>query len=103
MPFILHRNQSGITEPRFQCDHCGKPIDDARSALLLWDDDYTADPPNFIPLLFCRNCEKHSGHRLPFSMGLDTAIIFLLHNSGMTPKRIKEQTRIASLLGSLNP
>jgi hypothetical protein len=36
-------------------------------------------------------------------MELDTAIIFLLHNSGMTSKRIKEQTRIASLLGSLNP
>jgi hypothetical protein len=102
MSFILHRNsENGLTEPRFQCDYCHKIIEDAGGALLLWNDDYKQKVKNVVPKVSCRKCDYNGAQGLPMSMELDTALIFLLNNCGMTPQRIKEQSRIAATLGSL--
>ena len=57
MPFMLRLTQDGSSEPRFQCDQCGKLIDDADGALLLWNDDYKKLPKSINPRIACKQCD----------------------------------------------
>jgi hypothetical protein len=90
MPFILEHNPAGIARPRFQCDKCRALITDARGAMLLWDTETHRRNEIVIPTIVCYECDDTRDPALPFSMNLETALIFLLANCGITEKRIKE-------------
>jgi RNase P subunit RPR2 len=63
--------------PRFICDTCRLPIDDARSAVVLWH------PEQQDKLLFahCGVCAKD--RRYPYSRMLDDFLVQLLNNTGL--------------------
>ena len=99
MPFILDHNAASIACPRFQCDKCDKLITDARGAMLLWDTE-THRNEIVIPTIICYKCDDARNPNLPFSMELETALIFLLNNCKMSEKRIKQSREIAARMAA---
>jgi hypothetical protein len=101
MPFILH-TEEGRTCPRFKCDCCGQFIADASRALLIWDD---YKDGTWIPKVVCKGECDHLIERTmksyPMSMELDTALMFLLNNSGMSKEAVAGARQKAMLLGGL--
>src|SRR4029077_4109729 len=100
MPFILHRTHDFVTGPRFQCDNCGKLIDDAHGAYLLWDDDTEGKTKDIIPHVTCFDCDDHDPRR-PMSMEIRMALVYLLNSLGMKEKQPKEAYRAAAMLDQI--
>jgi hypothetical protein len=100
MPFILHQNNEGAISPLFRCDVCGELISDAQGALLVWDlDQYKQE---FIaPRVVCKGACDQKPQSF-FSMELDTALVWLLNGSGMTPEKLAIATRNAHLLAQVS-
>ena len=65
--------------------------------MLLWDTE-THRNEIVIPTIVCDECDDARDPKLPFSMNLETALIFLLANCKMTEKRIKESRKITALM-----
>lgn len=101
MPFILHISDDGQTCPYFRCDLCGKLITEASQGLLVWHHDKYKEKI-FEPFIVCTSlCEQNVKSRFDASIELDTALIYLFNNSGMTGDRIKEAREKARLLSEL--
>jgi len=104
MALVLHFDSDGFTCPRFQCDLCHCLIDDAATALILWDHYPSSHPDSSTDYrIVCSVCEQQRDavlyEQFPFSMELDTALAYLLHNSGMNPKALKWAQQKAAVLG----
>jgi hypothetical protein len=95
MPFILHSSDDGQTCPYFRCDACGELVDCAADALLVWDRDQY-NKPSVQPLIVHKGACDHK-HDYLFSMQLDTALAYLLDNSGMTKSAMKRAQENAGL------
>jgi hypothetical protein len=81
MSFILYRSGAGLTEPHFQCDHCGRLINDARRAVLIWDDSSEDEKGNILPRIVCKgSCDDQN---LPMSMELSKATSLLAKHYGI--------------------
>jgi hypothetical protein len=100
MPFILEHNDDGIACPRFQCDKCSKIIADVQEVMLRWDTE-THRNEVVVPTILCDECDDVRDPALPFSMELETALIFLLNNCKMTEKRLKASREIAGRMASI--
>ena len=89
MAFIIYRNGNDIAEPNFQCDRCGKLIDDAFQAILVWNEEHK--PDGIVPSVICRTCDDPPGSRGEHSkwMELNSAIAFLLNNTGLTGQKLE--------------
>jgi hypothetical protein len=76
MSFIIHRNsETGLSEPRFQCDRCVRLIHEARHAILVWDNDQEDKNGDISPRMVCKGtCDSQE---LPMSMELSRATFLL--------------------------
>jgi hypothetical protein len=97
MSFGLHISEDGQTCPYFRCDVCGELITDASDGLLVWHYD-RYEEGFFQPAVVCKSQRCDRDHMLA-SMELDTALVYLLRNSKMSPEALKQATRKAHLLG----
>jgi len=100
-----------LTQPRFRCQACGQLIDNAHKAILLWNDE---DPSIgrrierrtergfFFPVLVHKACRHPKIDKLyPLSMELQTALIYVLNNCGMTGEKLQQAREICGLLSEL--
>jgi hypothetical protein len=100
MAFIIYRNDNDIAEPKFQCDRCGKLIDDAFQAIVVWNEEHK--PEEIVPLVICRTCDDPPGSgRCRKWMELNSAIAFLLNNTGLTGQKLERAKARAALLAAL--
>jgi hypothetical protein len=103
-----------LTQPRFRCQMCGELITDANKAILLWNDEdprlgryinKRTDRGFFAPVLVCDNgaCRNPKLDKLyPLSMELQSALIFLLNNCGMTEDKLQQAREICGYLGQIS-
>jgi hypothetical protein len=73
LSFILQRSSPG-GGLRFQCERCGKIINNTRGAVLLWDEHGKGETASFTPRIACSKCGSLE-ERHPMSKELDTALI----------------------------
>ena len=78
---LVLRPVKSLTGPCFQCQYCDEFIDQAPTAIIVWDPDGTEG------LVVHKQCDlraKAEGRELAYSADLDLELADLLHNSGMT-------------------
>jgi hypothetical protein len=75
--FKMIRNKEGLSSPAFHCDQCGKQID-PEDGMIVWDDNESGTTAQQI---VCRG-RRCDDQVLPLSQGLETGLMYFLHNSG---------------------
>jgi hypothetical protein len=103
MAFIIYRSKENIAEPRFQCDRCGKLIQDAGLGILIWNEDYSTKTECIVPLVVCKmNCDDPIGRKEHRNwMDLSTAVAFLLNNVGLVGQKLERAKSSARMLARI--
>lgn len=95
MKQIVIVEKDGMSRPHFQCEHCGKIIEDASTANLAWN----PDEPNETSII-CKAyaCEEKQERKQGGQcwQPLDAAWVYLGNNSGINHKSAAENAKLLS-------
>jgi hypothetical protein len=92
---IVMVRENGMTKPHFCCIHCGKIIEDASLALVVWNPDLSNDA-----VIVCKSATCELSQAPCYSMELDVAWYFLGNNSGIDPKAVKQKAHDLATVGA---
>ena len=86
--------------PPFRCHFCGRLITDAQKTFIAWNDSYKSKLLDPVIVCGADRCDRLADC-YPLTMQRDTAFVYLLNNSGMTPAKLNQAAEHAALLDSI--
>jgi hypothetical protein len=97
------KHEDELSQPIICCDVCNKEITNAQLAMVYWNDKWSITNEHegvFKVLVMHKGCNRKIDSqqtRLPYSMELQTFMMYLLNNCGLSGKNFEDAQQIAQL------